>query len=575
MNGSEKILVSTLHIFARLALVGTLAASLAACGGGAGGGNSMPATSPIGNGVSDTNTPVVPSISTSPSTIASASVTTATTGDTTTSGKIVSTFSTGFTLNQGAPHGYLHVYTSSSTAFSGSKPFIGEQVSVAGTGSVDSSITAKTVTQAGSATPSPAPTDSPGVTPPNGSSNTPLMSMAKSKIGLIQVFDAWGSPRVSSSAAQADGSRYGVIWGARPGMASNWRANNPSLLATYYMPQETDASTGVWGGIGHNLAWWEANHPDWILYTCTADGTPTKTPAYIAGLTTNVPLDIHNPAVVDYQVRLAANYAINNGYNGVAYDEVIFYNETGASAGPGYYGCGIYQNGSFVRRYSGKTDPKWNDDTAAWVKAAHTILNTDSTIAPHHLKLVVNHPAGNVGSADEQTILANVDADLNETGYADYGNYTRSSGLFKATLDWTRYAQAHGVAPLTIDKFEQASPISGAQLEYSIATYMMGNEGGSGLFVGNARGYGVEQYHSEYANNYGTACGGYYGGSSSSPDLYYRKYSNAFVIVNGGSRTETASIPSGHSYRDLEGRSVTSSIGAHDAYVLLTSSGCN
>lgn len=503
---------------------------------------------------------------------------TASGGTITAIGTIDGVFAGGFTLQTDSPHGYVHIYTSSATKFTGSKPVNGEKVTVVGTGSF-SSVTATSVTQSGttSATPVPSTTDAPANVPPNGTSTTPLLSMAKTKIAPFQVFDAWGSPRVSVAAAEADGSRYSLIWGARPGMASAWRHNNSSLIATYYMPQETDASYVSWGGIGHNLAWWQANHPDWVLYSCTASGTPTKIPAYVGSLPQNIPLDIHNPAVVQYQVNLAANYALKNGYNGLAYDEVLFQNIGGVSAGTGAYACGIYQNGTFVRRYAGKTDVAWANDTVAWVKAAHAIAKS------HNLKLVVNHPAGVYTNANEAALLANVDVDLNETGYADYSNYTKSTSLFKATLDWTRYAQAHGAAPVTIDKFYQSSAVTPTQVEYGVATYLMGNEGGSGLFISNNPGYGVEQFHNEYDVNYGTPCGAYYGGSatnSSSPDLWYRRYSNAFVVVNGGSTSrssEVAKLPAGHTYRDLEGRPVSNplTVGNHDAYVLLTTNGCN
>jgi hypothetical protein len=366
-------------------------------------------------------------------------------------------------------------------------------------------------------------------------------------------------------------------------MPTYWKAGNPAIVSTYYMPMETDANTSLWGAIGHPLSWWQTNHPDWVLYSCTSAGAQTTIPAYISGLTNNVPLDIHNPDVIAYQVKAAANYAIANGYSAVGFDEVLFYNLGGATAGTGAYGCGIYQNGTFVKRYSGKTDANWNADVVAWVKAARTILTTDATIAPYHLKLVVNHPAGLISSTNEQAILSNVDADVNETGFSDYGNYTSSSSLFKTTVDWTRYAQAHGAAPLTINKYSESTAVTPEQLEYSIATYLMANEGGSGLFTVNSSGYGVEQYHSEYATSFGTRCGGYYGGptyNANSPDLWYRKYSNALVIVNSGSATrasEIVSLPAGHTYRDLEGRAVSNplTVAKSDAYVLLTTNGCN
>lgn len=413
---------------------------------------------------------------------------------------------------------------------------------------------------------------------------TSVMSGTSGKIGLFQVFDAFGSNVISSTAAVSDGPRYGVVWGARAGMPTPWKSNNTTLAPTYYMPMETDASTVIWGEIGHSLTWWKTYHPDWILYTCTSTGTPTTTPAYVPGLPYNVPLDIHNPSVVNYQVHLAAKYAIAYAYSGLGFDEVLFTNITGESVGSGYYGCGIYQNGSFVRRYSGRTDPAWTADTVAWVKAARSILTTDTTLSSYHLRLVVNHPAGNVANTNEQAILQNVDADLDETGYSDYGNYKQASkaGLFKVTTDWMNYAQAHGAAPLIVDKFDQTTAVTSNQLEYSIATYLMGHDGGAGLFVGNQYGYGAEQYHSEYTAAIGTACGAYYGGASydsSNPQIWYRKFSGALIVVNSGSlplASETAHLPTTHTYKDLEGRAVTNplTVASNDAYVLLTTNGC-
>lgn len=400
------------------------------------------------------------------------------------------------------------------------------------------------------------------------------MPQARTGVGLFQVFDAMGTPRISEGEAEADARRYGIVWGARPGMPSSWRAGNSNIAASYYFPQETDLSFESWGGAGHTLAWWQANHPDWILYSCTANGTPTRIPAYVGGLPNNVPLDFHNPSVVSYQVHAAADYAKANGYNALAADEVVFYNIGGSTAGSGAYACGIYENGTFVRRYSSKSDIRWTTDTVAWAKTAHSIAKSAG------LRFIVNHPAGNIADVNEQQILSNVDADVDETGYSDYGEYKKSTTLFKLTVDWAQYAQAHGAAALIIDKYEQNTALSPTQIEFSIATYLMGNEGGEGLFAANSDpGYGIEQYHSQYATNFGTACGNYYEGSSASPNIWYRRFSNAIVVVNSGSSraSEVATLPTGHAYRDLVGRPVSNplNVANFDAYVLLTTNGCN
>ncbi|MEO9169762.1 MAG: hypothetical protein ABI282_06450 [Candidatus Baltobacteraceae bacterium] len=517
--------------------------------------------------------------------IAASSVTQANSADPmNATGTIASVGTNVFLLQTGYPHGYIYVQTNASTKFSGARPFVGESVTVSGTGSWSTSITADTVTQTGAPSPTPVPSSSPTASPssspsfpPNGPNTVKIMRSEPGKFGLYQVFDEFNRNLITSPQSVADGPRYGIVWGARPGNAQSWKTNTSRLIATYYMPQETDISFRSWGGSGHDLAWWQANHPDWILYACDPSGTPTNTPAYIAQLPNNIPLDIHNPAVVDYQVRAAANYAIANKYNGLAFDEVLFYNVTGSALGTGYYGCGIYSNGTFIRRYNGQADSNWNNDTVAWVKAAHYILTSDATLAPHHIKMAVNHPAGNITDPNEQAILENTDADLDETGFSDYGNYHASYSLFKTTTDWMRFAQAHGAAPLVVNDYSQSAPLSPVQIEYSLATYMMGNEGGSGLFTGNANAYGAEQYLPQYETTLGRPCGDYYG-DAKNPAIYYRSYARALVIVNGGSSvTQVARMPANHTYVDIMGRSISNpmTVASGDAFVLLTTNGCH
>lgn len=393
----------------------------------------------------------------------------------------------------------------------------------------------------------------------------------------MQIFDEYRANTITAQQAMADGPRYGIVWGPRPGMPRNWHANNPSLVATYYMPQETDASSVSWGRIGHDLAWWEKTHPDWILYACTPSGTPTKSAAYIAQLPNNVPLDVHNPDVIAYQIRTTAAYSIANDYNGLAVDEVVFYNATGSALGTGYYGCGIYSRGKFVRRYNGEEDPAWTADTVAWVKRAHDLLTTDRVIAPHHIKLVINHPAGNVADPNEQAILENTDSDLNEVGFSDYGNYHASYSLFKTTTDWMRFVQAHGVKALIGDNFSQTTPLTRIQVEYALATYLMGDEGNAELFAGNSNSYGAEQYLPQYQTDAGAPCGDYYA-DPKYPAIWYRKYSNAFIIVNSGSSsTQIAHMPPNRKYIDIMWRRARNPmvVASGDAFVLLTDGGCD
>lgn len=519
----------------------------------------------------------------------------------TVSGPVVALKSGGFQVHGPQGVGYINVWTNSSTLCQGSKPYVGENVTVQGYGLLTTSLTGVIITQSGAtsgSTPAPAPTAAPTAkptavptaqptvapiaTPPPSSyvapATTAFMPSSWGKISAFQVFDDTGNGYISQAAASADGWRYSSVWGARNNIGTSWLNSNSSLQTAYYNALETDESSTGWGAIGHTLSWWQSNHPDWVLYACSSTGAATTTPAWVPGLSTNVPLDVHNPAVVDYQVRLMANYAHRLGYRALAIDEATFWQaDEGVSGG---YGCGIYQNGTFVRRYSGSTDANWAADVVAWVKIAHSILTTDPTISTYHLKLIVNHPADQLTSNETQ-FLANVDADLDETGYADYGRYkTGSAGSFVMRTNWATYAQQHGVAVLMNDNWGSVS-VSTPIIDYSVATYLMGNLQAESLFASPGSGYGIEQWHSQYQTAIGAPCGAYYGGSSydsANPSIYYRRFANAVVVVNAGSgsSSEVAHLPTGHSYTDLFGRAVSSplTIASNDGYVLLTSNGC-
>jgi hypothetical protein len=486
----------------------------------------------------------------------------------TASGQVTAMITGGFTMSSSGKN--TNVFWIYSTKYTGAKPAVGATVTVSGLGSVGGSIVAQSIAQGtASATPTPAP----AVSQPAASA---FMPSSWGKISAFQIFDDTQSGYVPQADASAHGYRYSAVWGSRTNIGTSWLDSNPTLQTSYYNALETDESPSGWGSIGHSLSWWQANHPDWILYACNSSGVPQNTPAWVPGLP-NVPLDIHNPAVANYQIHLMAGYAHSLGYHALAIDEATFW-QADAGAGAGSYGCGIRQNGQWVQRYNGVMDPNWATDVVAWVKQAHTILATDPTIAPYHLKLIVNHPANQL-TANETALLGNVDAVLDETGYTDFGGgKSGSASSFVMRTDWARYAQQHGIAVL-MNAGWGSQAVGAYQLDYSVATYLMGNEQAESLYVGQT--YGTEQWHSQYQTQVGAPCGEYYGGAGvdpSNPSIYYRRFANAIVVVNGGSgsSSEVAHLPSGHTYTDLMGRPVSNplTVTSNDGYVLLTSNGC-
>ena len=203
-----------------------------------------------------------------------------------------------------------------------------------------------------------------------------------SEIALMQIFDETYNGTISGTQAAQDGPRYDVVWGARVGNAGNWRSSAPALHASYYVPMETDASTTSWGAIGHTLQWWQTNHPTWIEYACDTNDNPTRNVAYQSGWANQVPLDISNPSVQQYQFTTWVPYAATQSYNAIAADEVLLYNSQVQGSGSTYlYDCGTYDaNNNFIRRYQDPRkgfDPVWAQDTINWVSAFSGYLNAN------------------------------------------------------------------------------------------------------------------------------------------------------------------------------------------------------
>src|SRR5437879_6226026 len=172
------------------------------------------------------------------------------------------------------------------------------------------------------------------VTPRFGAPMQPLNPQPESQsdtwtnIHAFQVFD-WG---ISPQQATADAHRYEIVWGTSKPAA--WKAGNARVIASWYAPFDGDFTRT------HDLAWWKAHHPDWILYKCDR-----KSLAGLGGLR-NVPLDIANPEVVRWQMHTYAPGIKDAGYDALAEDLVGLNNVNG--------GCSAWVNGRWVQRFSGQ-----------------------------------------------------------------------------------------------------------------------------------------------------------------------------------------------------------------------------
>jgi hypothetical protein len=392
----------------------------------------------------------------------------------------------------------------------------------------------------------------------------------------IQIFDESHDNIITIPNAIAHGDRYGAVWGSRLATVIPWQTNNPKSRPLFYTLFDTDAPDPF----GQKLGWWHANHPDWILYECDK-----HTIAYVPGLP-EVPLDFSNPAVAAYQSSVFGTYAEVNGYHGIAADIVDLTNNTGhVRSGNG--GCGVWtKHHTWQQKFSGrKQDPKWAAAVDAWATSLHRLLHQ----FPRRLALAVNTPPasyvapskGKGGDPYLRALFDHVDIELDEAGFAIWGNYSDNTSFYNL-VGWMEYMQSQGKAFFIADDWNmQNGPPTVHQLDYSLATYMMGKEQAAALYVGKNVMYGEENFYREYGAAIGQGCSPMYGGPSDShfsgEEVYLRKYTGALAIINVSPDTSYRVTLPKPSYTSIEGGIVRSplTVEPDTGYVLLTTNGCD
>ena len=427
------------------------------------------------------------------------------------------------------------------------------------------------------------------------------------RFGLIQIIDDYGHADdgsilgpLSDAQIQTEAPHYDSVWASFNPNA--WNASHRGMIVSRYtIPNEDNELISR-----RDLVWWQKNRPAWVLYACDARGNPTRASPWSGVGFSDVPLDIHNPAVVRYQAHQLGDYMIAHGYNTLAVDNFTFANYMRAPnpllgqgrPRPGWYACGIYDDGRFVRRYGsagssdfGRADPAWITDLLNWIATTRKIFDSDPKLVRHHLKVLVNHPIlGDTPNSYEQQMLRSVDGVLIENGFTKYGQYVNPQSrslptLLRRTLSWMQAAQSAHTAVFVIDYFCKGgvtvsgaacsydpSTLSPSQVDWALATYAIANNGGAGVYIAPQGGDNYS-YRAEYAHVYGAPCGDV----EQAGAVYTRRFQNGMAIVNASYRAQAVSLPTNHTYTDIEGRALSNplTVNGADGYMLLTSAnGC-
>lgn len=321
------------------------------------------------------------------------------------------------------------------------------------------------------------------------------------------------------------------IWGATQCMG-------PAIPSMHwYMPFDRDAK--------HDLAWLQANHPDWIVYQ-----PDRKTIAY-ARSPHAVPLDITNPDVVAYQMQEVAEFfsrpvADLTNPTGIAFDNLTFRND--------WHRAGHFdQRGNWMPLFSGTgvaQDPLYERSVATWLRNVREYFNQHfpgKSIAINFTYTpVVTH-------APQNTLMECADLIVWECGFSWHGSKTTvqpfiTDSVWQERVQWLENLNRHSKPFFIINEVKATGhdAITPAQVQWVLANYLLVK--------------GTHSYVSIYPYD-PDADKQFYGGFNDRPEYRAaighpvsprytfqgaerRDYSNGLVLVNpSGTKTAVVTLP--------------------------------
>lgn len=316
------------------------------------------------------------------------------------------------------------------------------------------------------------------------------------------------------------------VWGASS------LAQPAGAVPSAYMPAFRDYDKT------HTLAWYQANHPDWVVYL--ADRT---TPAWEFGNTTYVPIDFQNPDVRTYYWNAFVQPKIDAGYPIIALDNVGTFNA--------FLSAGHWQGSTWIQQYSGeRVDTAWSSAVLDWLSYLSGRLHGLG------IGLAANITwNGSVVLSDMLEAVSLVDVYVDEQGFTVHrpGNYNDTAWLDKYNFTRQIAAQTlHFAINQTTE--ETLATATQEQLDWAVANYLLYREQKSMMTL-----CGLGEYHvwvdcPQLHTNIGAPSAAPVHDASGA---YTRSYQRGLTLVNPSSTaTAVVSLPSG-TWTDLHGATVS------------------
>ncbi len=351
------------------------------------------------------------------------------------------------------------------------------------------------------------------------------------------------------------------IWGATK--------NVPGVYMDGYYPYDRDLNTNSVLKSSTYLTNWQTEHPDWLVYKCDQ-----KNLAKSIFSPLNVPLDITNPAVQDYQlsnfIAYYQTYYSDITYSGIAWDNVTISNNFGR--------CGIWRNGTWVPLYGGqgaRNDQLFKDALLNWARSMYTQIKTQRPNMGVTMNLDYN-----VDEADfAASLYRYLDIQLHEGGFTNYGKQLVADGRWQGIAQNFEKLNQMNKGFVILNVFRATNSlgepddniITQSQINWAIANYLLVKGSHSYMMI-----YSTNNDNSKYSYGKFTDRPEYHvriGHPTSARYLYQnvqrRDYSNGLVLVNPSSvNTYTVTLPA--VYTDFYGtRRSTITLAASTGIVLL------
>jgi Hypothetical glycosyl hydrolase family 15 len=330
---------------------------------------------------------------------------------------------------------------------------------------------------------------------PAAAQGAPLPPIVGDRVGRAQIFDY----HITDKADLAQ--RRDILWASLGPVV-------PGLYSTSYMTVDRDLDKS------HDLAWYRANHPDWIVYGC--DGQPTRefTGEYVT-------VDISNPDVREALFRQGVVEKLaKRPYDSIAVDNLSNWN--------GVAECGVRHNGAFQRLYSGqRSDPAFDDITADWMGWLAARVHARG------LALTGNVYYDGVDREGYLKIARHLDVVLDETGFERHCRPSQTDAkwldrvnLFREVASAKALMQLERVCPTLAE-------ITPATIDWSFANYLFVKGPRTYLALSPEQNTGGIVY--DFPELY-LKIGRPLGEMQERGGVYFRRFERALALLNPSSR---------------------------------------